>query len=305
MILIIAVVLGLIAGYFLRLPASWLDKLGTASFIALGILLFVLGAQIGADPATRANLGTLGLKSFFLTIFSIGGSVGGVWLLEKNLGGKNNSVNHLSTRSAGDNPFRLAGFVGLILAVGIVCGYQYLAPEDLPFLKDLASYALALMLFFVGFDLARQEQVWRQLKALGVVSFLIPAGVMVGGTLGALVGGMLIGISPPVALATGAASGFYSYSGVVVAEAVGAEAGAIAFLTNFLRELLSFFIIPVLGVRLKGSLAALAPGGATTMDTTLPVIVRALGRDAAAIALINGSLVSLLVPLVLPLLLRL
>ena len=80
MILIIAVVLGLIAGYFLRLPASWLDKLGTASFIALGILLFVLGAQIGADPATRANLGTLGLKSFFLTIFSIGGSVGGVWL---------------------------------------------------------------------------------------------------------------------------------------------------------------------------------------------------------------------------------
>lgn len=304
MVLIAAVILGLTVGYWLRLPGRWLDKLGSASLAALGLLLLVLGAQIGADPATRANLGSLGWKSFLLTLFATGGSVGGVWLLERNLRGKNKSFSGLPAKTGEESPFRLAGFVALFLAAGVGGGYWLDAPEAVPVLRDLATYSLALLLFLVGFDLAQQREVWAEFKTLGIVAVLLPAGVMVGGTLGALVGGLLLGISPTVALATGAASGFYSYSGVVVAEVVGAEAGAIVFLTNFFRELLSFFIIPVLAVRLKGSLAAMAPGGASIMDTTLPVVVRSLGTEAAPIALVTGSLVSLLVPLVLPLLLR-
>lgn len=305
MVLIIAVVVGLIAGYIIHLPDRWRDKLGNLSFIALAVLLLALGAQIGADPAAISNLGNLGLKSLLLTLFSIGGSVGGVWLVEKRLFKRYKAMGNMSSGEGEENPFRLAIIIGLILTAGIACGYQFLAPEHLPLLANLATYALALMLFFVGFDLARNKHVWSQLRKMGVMALFIPVGVMLGGVLGALIGGLIIGISVPVALATGAASGFYSYSGVVVAEIVGAEAGAIAFLANFFRELLSFFIIPILGVRLKGSIAAIAPGGATTMDTTLPVIVRSLGSDAAAIALINGSLVSLLVPVVLPLLLNL
>jgi len=82
------------------------------------------------------------------------------------------------------------------------------------------------------------------------------------------------------------------------------ELGALAFLTNLFRELLAFLFVPVLSARL-GMLTAIAPCGATAMDTTLPLIQRTAGPTAAVIAFLSGLVLSLVVPILIPALVRL
>jgi uncharacterized membrane protein YbjE (DUF340 family) len=79
------------------------------------------------------------------------------------------------------------------------------------------------------------------------------------------------------------------------------ELGALAFIANVLRELLAIICIP-LAARYLGSLVAIAPGGATTMDTTLPLIAEATQNEATVAAFINGAILSALVPILIPLL---
>ncbi len=83
-----------------------------------------------------------------------------------------------------------------------------------------------------------------------------------------------------------------------------ATLGAIGFLTNVIRELLAFVLIPVLAARLD-PLTAIAPAGATAMDTTLPLIQRAAGSTTAIIAFVSGTVLSSAVPVLIPLLAKL
>ncbi|MFZ5648571.1 MAG: lysine exporter LysO family protein [Bacillota bacterium] len=106
------------------------------------------------------------------------------------------------------------------------------------------------------------------------------------------------------ASAVGAGFGWYSLSGVILSQIYSVEAGALAFLTNVMREIIAFVLIPVLAARI-GSLAAVAPGGATTMDTTLPLIARSTDADTTVIAFVNGATLSAMVPVLVPLLIGL
>jgi uncharacterized membrane protein YbjE (DUF340 family) len=80
------------------------------------------------------------------------------------------------------------------------------------------------------------------------------------------------------------------------------ELGALAFLVNLLRELLAFVLIPLVASHL-GNIPAIAPGGATTMDTTLPLIAEVTDSEGVVAALISGAVLSALVPVLIPLLL--
>ena len=98
---------------------------------------------------------------------------------------------------------------------------------------------------------------------------------------------------------SGARFGWYSLSGVILAKLHSTHIGALAFLTNIGRELLAICIIPPVAARF-GNLAAIAPGGATAMDTTLPIIARATDGETALLAFTTGVLLSALVPMFVP-----
>ena len=74
-----------------------------------------------------------------------------------------------------------------------------------------------------------------------------------------------------------------------------AELGTIALITNIIREMMALLGAPLL-VRFFGPLAPICAGGATTMDTTLPVITKYSGKDYVFIAVLHGILVDLTVP---------
>ena len=94
---------------------------------------------------------------------------------------------------------------------------------------------------------------------------------------------------------------FYSVSAVILRGLGGAQLGTVAFMTNVLRELMAFLMIPFVA-RHFGRYAAVAPSGATAMDTTLPVIARATDDETALIAVISGVVLTALVPVLVPLL---
>ena len=115
---------------------------------------------------------------------------------------------------------------------------------------------------------------------------------------------MLTGLPPNEAAAVGAGFGWYSLSGALLAQIYNAPTGALAFLSNVLRELMAVVAMPILATRLPPA-AAMAPGGATTMDTTLPIIARSMGSEAALLAFASGAALTILVPVLVPILIRL
>ena len=76
---------------------------------------------------------------------------------------------------------------------------------------------------------------------------------------------------------------------------IAAQLGAIALLANIIRELLALVGAPLF-VKLFGKYAPICSGGATTMDTTLPIITQYSGKEFAVIAILHGIIVDFTVP---------
>ncbi len=187
------------------------------------------------------------------------------------------------------------------IMIGLLAGFiGWIPPGIQPYLDHLITYGVCLLVFSVGVNIGRNREVWHQMKVLGARVLLLPAGVVAGTLLGSLVVPLFIPIGLREALAVGAGFGWYSLSGVLLMKLHSAELGALAFLTNLFRELLSFLIIPLLA-RYTGPFTMIAPGGATTMDTTLPLISRFSNANGAILAFINGFLLSVLVPILISL----
>jgi uncharacterized membrane protein YbjE (DUF340 family) len=92
--------------------------------------------------------------------------------------------------------------------------------------------------------------------------------------------------------------GWYTLAGPLITASLGTMAGAVAFFSNFIRELFTFLAYPVFASRL-GKRNAITLGGATTMDTTLTIVSAVGGRETAAVSFLHGLIISLLVPFLL------
>jgi len=190
----------------------------------------------------------------------------------------------------------------LIFVAGVILGTQH---SFATFFQrvDMALYALYGLLFLVGIDIGSNPSAWDTLKTIHVKIALVPLAIVFGSLLGAsLVSLFLPPLSVSDALAVGAGFGYYSLSSVIITKLHGDALGVVALLANLSREILTLLLAPVL-VRIGGKLAPIASGGATAMDTTLPVIVRFSGKNYAIIAFFSGIVLTILVPLLVPFLL--
>lgn len=192
----------------------------------------------------------------------------------------------------------------ITIVIGVAFGRWFMPDQLLLHLENITTIALCLMLVGIGIGIGSQKETWSRLRNLGWRIMLVPLLVASGTLAGAMLAGFILGLPLGEASAIGAGFGWYSLSGVILTKIHSVEIGALAFLTNVMREVMSLLLIPVLAVRLS-FLAAVAPGGATTMDTTLPLIARTTDTDTTVIALVNGTTLSGMVPLLVPLLISL
>lgn len=186
------------------------------------------------------------------------------------------------------------------LAIGILAGFLGLMPPAIEAdLDTLILIMLCLLLFVIGLDMSQNRSVLREIKRIGWRIVLLPVFIAAGSILGALAAGVLGGMDPINSMAIGAGFGWYSLSAAMLTGLVGAEVGTMALLSNVFRETLSIVIMPIV-VRYCGKVAAIAPGGATTMDVTLPVVVRYAGSEMGVIAFVSGFILSMLVVVLVP-----
>ena len=190
----------------------------------------------------------------------------------------------------------------ILLAVlsGTLLGRFVLTAPQIVFLSKVSPWALALLLFSIGFNIAADHTAWQRFRRLDWRVLFVPAAGAVGSLLGVLLGGLLVKLGPWESLSVGAGFGWYSLSGVLLSNLGFTALGATAFLSNIFRELLAVVSIPWLAQKVD-PFAAIAPGGATTMDTTLPILARYGTHESTMVAFINGALLSMLVPFLVPL----
>ena len=88
---------------------------------------------------------------------------------------------------------------------------------------------------------------------------------------------------------------YYSLSSIFITEYRGAELGTIALLANIIREMITLLLTPLIAKRF-GPLAPISSGGATTMDTTLPIITQTVGQHYVALSIYHGFVTDFTVP---------
>ncbi len=185
------------------------------------------------------------------------------------------------------------------IALGIGGGYFFLAVEHKGLLDEVLMFALYFMVFVAGIEIGSNRHIVKKIcnpRSL-LLAVAIPTAVTIGSLGGAALSSFFTGMKMQDALLVGGALGWYSLSSVVISTLYSVEIGTIAFLANMLREVLAFLVIPLL-VKVNKFLA-LAPAGAATMDSGLPVVIRYTNIHVGLFAFINGLLLTLLVPVLL------
>ena len=178
-------------------------------------------------------------------------------------------------------------------AVGICVGLG--VPQlDVP--PSLSYYALCALMFCVGVGIGCDSKVLRSFRSVNPRLMFLPLMTIVGTLAGtAAASALLSHRSLTDCLAIGSGFGYYSLSSIFITEYRGAELGTVALLANIMREIITLLCAPLLA-RLFGKLAPISMGGATSMDTTLPIITRSSGQDYAVVSIFHGFCVDFSVP---------
>lgn len=181
-------------------------------------------------------------------------------------------------------------------AAGVLAGFYGWIPTGITEGSGLSLYALGALMFFVGVSVGSDTKTLKSFRSLNPRIMLLPV-VTITGTLAgtALVSLLLKHRTLAECLAVGSGFGYYSLSGIFITQYKGAELGTVALLSNIARELITLLAAPLI-VRYFGKLALISSGGATTMDTTLPVILRYSGQNMLIVSIYHGFLVDFSVP---------
>lgn len=191
----------------------------------------------------------------------------------------------------------------LFFSAGVLAGMNGLSLDFLS-IGDPSIYALYLLMFLVGIGIGSDSNVWNILKKMSLKIIIVPF-VVIAGTLSGtyLCSFFLKDIGPFDSMAIGSGFGYYSLSSIIISKMRNETLGVMALLANISREIFTLLATPLL-VRYFGKLAPIASGGATSMDTTLPVIAKYSGKEYAVVSVFSGVVLTILVPFIITIIYR-
>lgn len=179
--------------------------------------------------------------------------------------------------------------------LGIIVGLCDVIPDSFVN-SDVSYYALCCLMFCVGISIGCDTSVLKSFKEVNPRLMMRPIMTILGTLAGCAAVSILLGHRQLTdCLAIGSGFGYYSLSSIFITQYRGAELGTIALLTNISREILTLLCAPLLA-KYFGRLAPISVGGATTMDTTLPIITRYSGESFIIVSIFHGFCVDFSVP---------
>ena len=326
MLILAVMCVGICLGYLwvYRLP-SFIHRAN--SFLQMGCTLFLIysmGVLLGQRENFWGELSQLGLSSLLLALFPMAFSVAFVycftarplrkarkarWTAAKIEGvseegevsgaavGPDGAEGEGSDKKPGEKTSGrdwTALLVLFALAAGVWSG-QSLPDAFLTLVEKSSDGILYVLMFTVGVSVGANRVVIRKLREMDLRACLTPLGVILGSLAGGAFCCLLTRFTIWETAGIGAGMGWYSLSGVLLGDLYGADAGAAAFLSNLMRELFTFLLAPAVMKRLN-SFSGIAMAGATSEDTTLPILMRGSSEEVAVYAVINGVLTSAAVP---------
>lgn len=286
----------LFIGYSIKLKnAVWIVRVNKSLSYLVYAILFLMGNELAQLNDLLNNLQTILSSTIILFICSFGFNLIFLLILDRIYPWRNQANHH-------ELPARwkmilesLTIFFALI--IGFVCGLLPLAIWQ--YNQIISEVILVILLILVGIQLRSNNITVKQIviNQVGITTTLI---VILSTLLGGWIAAYLLKLPVNTSMAMSAGFGWYSLSGILMTEAQGAVVGSITFLSDILRELCAIMLIPSLIRRYK--LTALGICGATSMDFTLPMLQKGGGIMMVPPAIVQGFLLTLIMPILMTLL---
>ncbi len=260
-------------------------------------LLFLLGVNTGSSEKLVNDFLSIGFEAIIISSGAIFGSLFFAYLWEKTMCSGNN------LKSRGDfgevNGISITGSlnVTLFFIAGILIGFFFKNRFVFLLNGQLITCTLFSLLFFVGVSIGSDRPVLRNIKKMKAKTILFPL-ITISGTLaGSVVFSLFFKrLTFFDAMAVGSGFGYYSLSSVIIAELKGNRLATIGLIANIIREIFTILFAPLI-YSIFGRFALISSGGATSMDTTLPVVLRFSGKESAIISVYHGIVLTILVPI--------
>lgn len=291
---------GIVSGYLFRKR-----KIRIVNGLILTLiraLLFLLGVEVGVNDAVTGKFASLGFEAAVVAVAATLGSVIAAKLLWIPFNINSNAEQENESDKVTEKKSLIGGLKGLkgsliillFFATGLLFGIFRWIPV-LGIHAEMSFYVLCALMMSVGFSIGHQPGTVSQFKRLPPRVLLLPLTTIAGTLLGVMTVAFFFKHSFSSLLAVGSGFGYYSLSSVLITQCKGAELGTIALLSNIMREILTLLFAPLM-VRYFGKLAPVAAGGATTMDTTFPVIIQTAGREFSIVSIYSGFVLDFCVP---------
>lgn len=297
------------------------------------LLLFLLGIEVGSNEMILRSLPTLGVEALLLSSAATLGCcvlAWALWIISKDHTAQENAKKEaLATvteeissekklcaeeETSADKegiPAEKEGLQGSSLlrglkvmkgslivvgffVIGLLGGIEKMVPSWL-LDGDVSFVALCGLLLFVGLGIGLNPEMKKEVRSLSPRMALLPVVTIIGSWLGALLIWTVLHRTLSDCMAINSGFAYYSLSSIFITEYRGAELGTIALLANIIREMLTLLGAPLMA-RWFGPLAPISAGGATTMDTTLPILSQTVGQRYVALSINHGFVVDFTVP---------
>lgn len=322
-IVILFIFLGILSGVFCRkLPtgacisltdvvARWQGRIVTW---LIWLLLFLLGIEVGSNEMIVRSLPTLGVEALLLSSAATLGCcvlAWALWRVSKDHTAQENAKKEALATVTEEVSSEKVGLQGSSLlrglkvmkgslivvgffVIGLLGGIEKMVPAWL-LDGEVSFVALCGLLLFVGLGIGLNPEMKKEVRSLSPRMALLPVVTIIGSWLGALLIWTVLHRTLSDCMAINSGFAYYSLSSIFITEYRGAELGTIALLANIIREMLTLLGAPLMA-RWFGPLAPISAGGATTMDTTLPILSQTVGQRYVALSIYHGFVVDFTVP---------
>lgn len=185
-----------------------------------------------------------------------------------------------------------------LAVIALILGVLY-GLSDLSFIDIIVAnkeYVLYVLMFMVGISVGLNKGIFKKIKQYHFKIFIIPIATIIASILGGVICSFVLKMPMNISTAITSGLGWYSLSGIMITDLTNATYGSITFLSNLMREIFSFFMIPIIAKRLN-YMTCIAPCGATSEDTTLAMIIKYTDEETVVLSVMNGFICSTLVPI--------
>ena len=296
---------------------AWIGRILT--FIVFS-LVTCMGFKIGSNKSAINDIGTIGLYSLIISVTSLAATIVALHLIRKAMkfdayGNKKIAIEaaYLEKKTQSDKGKVKEPMIGrttLLYMCGVITGFGfgYFAVIKFGFIDYETGYmassiyittALYIMVLLVGVDMGLEGNMGKVFKETGIKVLAFPLVTAISTLAAVFLCALFMPYTFQEMLAIGCTFCWYSLAPNIIIDAGFVSAGAVAFLANFSRVILSLLLIPTVARKI-GYVETIGMPAAASMDVCIATIEKSTNKRTALYAFASGAVFTVLIPIIVP-----